>query len=114
MRKINIFENRYCQPSAAEPLVGRLREHYDGQAEINVYDLSKPEGLVPLPPSLFLKMESGDLSCLPAMTVDAVVVTTGWLPSEADVVAVVEAAQPVPRPAQQAGASCCGPQGGCC
>lgn len=114
MREIRIFENKYCQPSQAEPLVERLRSHYNGQARVSTYDLSKPEGDIPIPPALFFALEAGDETVLPALAVDSVVVTEGWLPDASEVVGLVEEGQPVGRRARQAATGCCSTGGGCC
>lgn len=108
MKKIQIFEHTGCQPSRASELSQRLGEHY-GDTAVSVYDLSKPDGPVPLPPTLFLKMEGGDTSCLPAMTVDSVLVTQGWLPDASEVLAVVERAEPVAGPTSRPEQGCCDP-----
>src|SRR5262245_27225803 len=117
MRKVQIFEDKCsCAPSAAQPLAEQLSKHFKGALDISAYDLTKPEGAVPLPPSLILKLDSGDSGCLPAMVVDSTVMAEGWLPSFPEAVYIVEGGAPtgeVRRSAASSGAGCCS-GGSCC
>jgi hypothetical protein len=116
MKKVYLFEDKGCHPSKVEALASFLRRRFDGTAEIAAFDLGRPAGLVPFPLQLRLDWQQG-ADCLPALVVDSVVVTRGWVPNFRDAVRLIESGQPAPdsmRPAPAAQASCaCGPDG-CC
>lgn len=119
MRKIYLFEEKCCATSDADSLASFLSRKFEGRAEVRTFDLSQPTGLVPLPPKLFMKLQEQDSRVLPAMVVDSVVVTEGWLPNLMDAVELVESGAPAPAamapaPRPSAASSCCDPDGNCC
>ncbi|MEV0237995.1 arsenic metallochaperone ArsD family protein [Nonomuraea sp. NPDC050786] len=117
LSKIHIFEECTCNTSPSRPLVDFLSKRYEG-VEVRAFDMAKPEGLVPLPPPLFLALENEGVRCLPALVVDGQVRTKGWLPNLMDAVKVIEnpeeAGVPISRPASQASSSCCSTDQDCC
>ena len=116
MRKVYFFEEKCCGVSVTEALVSFLRAELGNEADVRAFDLSHPEELTPLPPSLFFKLMSEGSKCLPAMAVDSVVVTEGWLPNPAKSLEIVASGRPVSRDAIGAtgdNACCCGPSD-CC
>ena len=116
MKQVYLFEDKGCHPSKVEALASFLRRRLDGAAQITAFDLGRPEGQVPVPPRLRLHWTQG-ADCLPALVVDAVVVTEGWVPNFRDAVRLIDSGQPAPesmRPAARADPGCsCGPDG-CC
>jgi hypothetical protein len=116
MKNVYLFEDKGCHPSKVEPLASFLRRKLDGTAEVSAFDLGRPKGQVPLPLQLRLNWQQGT-DCLPALVVDSVVVTQGWVPNFRDAVQLIESGEPAPesmRPVAPAASSCdCGP-GGCC
>jgi hypothetical protein len=113
MKKVHFFEEKCCGVSVAEPLVKFLIEELGDAADVRVFDLSHPEPLTPLPPSLFFKLMSEGSQSLPAMAVDSVVVTEGWLPDRAEILTIVASGKPAVR-AAAAATCCCGPSTQCC
>jgi len=110
-KKVYLFEEKCCGVSVAKPLVSFLRGELGDRADVRAFDLSHPEELTPLPPSLFFKLLSEGSKCLPAMAVDSVVVTEGWLPAPAAALEIVASGQPVNR--TEITTCCCDPSG-CC
>jgi hypothetical protein len=110
-KKVYLFEEKSCGLSVAKPLVSFLRGELGDAVDVRTFDLSHPEELTPLPPSLFFKLMSDGSKCLPAMAVDSVVVTEGWLPDPAEALAIVASGQPTSR--TQVNTCCCDPSG-CC
>lgn len=114
MKKVYFFEEKCCGVSVAEPLANFLRSELAGEADVRVFDLSHPDGLTPLPPSLFFKLMSDGSKSLPAMTVDSSVITQGWLPDRAKALEIVVSGVSVEVDAVAAGGACqCAP-GKCC
>jgi arsenite methyltransferase len=115
VKNVYLFEDKGSRPSKVESLASFLRRRLDGTAEVTAFDLGRPTGQVPLPPQLRIRWQQG-AACLPAMVVDSVVVTEGWVPNFRDAVQLIESGQPAPEsmwPAAPAASSCgCGP-GGC-
>lgn len=111
--RIFVFEECSCNVAPSAELISQLRDRYP-EADVRSFDLAKPEGLIPLPPALFLALQESSAGVLPALVVDGRVRTQGWLPAPGDAVALIETLDesgvPVPRPA----ASCCPPGGTCC
>jgi hypothetical protein len=116
MKQVYLFEDKGCHPSKVAALASFLRRRLDGTAEITALDLGRPEGQVPFPPQLHLRWQQG-ADCLPALVVDSVVLTEGWVPNFRDAVRLIESGQPAPesmRPVARAESGCsCGPAG-CC
>lgn len=117
VKAIHVFEERNCNPNGTDELVGLLQRWYMGSAEVKSFDLVRPEGLVPMAPALFVRLESEGSACLPALVVNGVVVSTGRLPSFDQAVGLIEAGEPlkanqISELPQVNGAGCCGP-GGC-
>src|SRR5206468_1155327 len=90
--------------------------------EIRAFDLAKPDGLVPLPPALFLALETNGSGCLPALVVDGKIRSEGWLPSPHDALRLIEhpdeLASPATRPTVSEGCcssdGCCSADSACC
>lgn len=116
MKKVYIFEEKCCGVSVAAPLVSFLREELGAGADVCAFDLSHPEELTPLPPSLFFKLQSEGAKCLPAMVVDSVVVSEGWLPDRTQALETVASGRPASRNvvAVTTGDICCCNPAGCC
>jgi hypothetical protein len=114
MKRVHFFEEKCCAVSVAEPLVKFLRDELGDAADVRVFDLSHPEPLTPLPPSLFFKLVSEGSQSLPAMAVDSVIVTEGWLPDRAEILGIVASGKPAARAALDSAACCCGPSAQCC
>jgi hypothetical protein len=114
--KIFVFEECSCNVSPSTGLLEVLSAKY-ARADIRAFDMAKPEGLLPLPPALFLALSTEGSGCLPALVVDGQVRTQGWLPAVADAVALIEtpaAVNPAARPLQMASTDCCAPGTTCC
>ena len=113
--KIYVFEECTCNTSPSRALLGALQEKYPG-AEVRAYDMAKPEGLVPLPPALFIALNTEGSRCLPALVVDGQIRSQGGLPAPEETVSLIEnpeqPAAMAPRPA--ASASCCSTDSSCC
>ena len=117
MHKVHLYEEKCCAPSTGDQLAESLAKHFGDDIVVSSYDLRNPGGSVPFPSSLLLKLNEGDFGCLPAMVVDAAVVTEGWLPTFDEAVRLVETGQPAvtARSGQdQAGHDCCGTDQACC
>lgn len=118
MKNVYLFEDKGCHPSKIDSLASFLRRKLEGTAEVATFDLGRPKGQVPFPPQLHRQWQQG-ADCLPALVVDSVVVTEGWVPNFRDAVQLIESGQPAPesmRPATPSAvrSGCdCGP-GGCC
>ncbi len=116
VKKVYLFEDKGCHPSKVEALASFLRRRFDGTADITAFDLGRLKDPVPFPLQLRLSWQQG-ADCLPALVVDSVVVTQGWVPNFRDAVQLIESGQPAPesmRPAAPAEPGCaCGPAG-CC
>jgi hypothetical protein len=109
-KKVYLFEEKCCGVSIAKPLETFLRDELGDQVDVRTFDLSHPQDLVPLPPVLFFKLMAEGSKCLPAMTVDSVVVTEGWLPNVGEVLNLVATGEPTTRP----DLSCCCDSSVCC
>jgi hypothetical protein len=110
-KKIYVFEEKCCGVSVAKPLVGFLRQELGERVDVRAFDLSHPEDLTPLPPSLFFKLMTDGSKCLPAMVVDSVVITEGWLPDTTAALEIIASGRPATR--TDVNTCCCGPSG-CC
>lgn len=110
-KKVYVFEEKCCGVSVANPLVSFLRGELGENVDVRAFDLSHPDELTPLPPALFFKLMTEGSNCLPAMAVDSVVVTEGWLPDTASALEIVNAGLPVTR--TDVNPCCCDPSG-CC
>lgn len=111
MKKIYVFEEKCCGVSVAKPLVSFLRQELGEQVDVRAFDLSHPDELTPLPPGLFFKLMTDGSKCLPAMVVDSVVITEGWIPDTAAALEIVASGRPATRP--DVNTCCCDPSG-CC
>ena len=113
--KIYVFEECSCNTSPSRPLLDFLHGRYE-TAEIRSFDMAKPDGLVPLPPALFLALQTDGSRCLPALVVDGRVRSQGWLPRPEDSVNLIEhpdeTTSPTMRPAVSD--SCCSTDSACC
>jgi Arsenical resistance operon protein ArsD len=113
--KIYVFEECSCNTSPSRSLLSTLQDRYPA-ADVRAYDMAKPEGLVPLPPALFLALETEGTRCLPALVVDGRVRSQGWLPAPEESVSLIEnpeqSATPTVQPATSA--SCCSADSSCC
>ena len=116
MHKVHLYEEKCCAPSTGDQLAESLAAHFGDDITVQAYDLSNPQGAVPFPSSLLLKLDSGDFGCLPAMVVDSTVVTEGWLPTPDEAVGLVETGKPAAARTTlpQAEHGCCGEGQSCC
>lgn len=115
--KIYCFEERTCNTSPSRPLVEFLSQRYGAVgAEVRSFDVGKPEGLLPLPPALFMALEQRGFGVLPALVVDGQLKSTGSLPSLMDVVDLIENPGAVHTGANPGAVSeaCCSTDGSCC
>lgn len=112
VKKVYVFEEKCCGLSVAEPLVNFLKAELNEPADVRAFDLSHPKELVPLPPSLFFKLMSEGSKCLPAMVVDSVLMTEGWLPAPTEALGIVVSGRP-PNRTDVAAATVTGSHG-CC
>lgn len=104
--KVYVFEECSCNVSPSEGLVAALSTRYPN-ADVRAFDMAKPEGLLPLPPALFLSIESRGSAALPALVVDGQVRTQGWLPTPNDAPAIVEQPGTVTKPDACCATDCC-------
>ncbi|WP_117208620.1 hypothetical protein [Allorhizocola rhizosphaerae] len=104
--KVYVFEECSCNVSPSEGLVAALSSRYP-DADVRAFDMAKPEGLLPLPPALFLAIESSGSSALPALVVDGQIRTQGWLPTPGDAPAIVEQPGPALKPDACCATNCC-------
>jgi hypothetical protein len=113
--KIYVFEERCCNTSPSLALLTFLRGRYDS-SEIRVFDMAKPDGLVPLPPALFVALEADGSRCLPALVVDGSVRSQGWLPTPEQAVGLIENPDDTTSPATRPTGSdvCCSAESDCC
>jgi hypothetical protein len=110
-KKVYLFEEKSCGLSVTKPLVSFLRGELGEEVDVRAFDLSHPEDLIPLPPGLFFKLMSDGSKCLPAMAVDSVVVTEGWLPQGTEALNIVASGVPTRRVDPS---SCCSTDSKCC
>ncbi|MDG4771684.1 arsenic metallochaperone ArsD family protein [Solwaraspora sp. WMMD792] len=107
--KIYVFEECSCNTTPSQPLLDVLQERYPS-ADIKAFDMAKPTGMVPLPPALFLALQTEGSRCLPALVVDGKVRTQGWLPTPDAAAELIDdpdhASAPLRRPASAADACC--------
>ena len=114
--KIYIFEECTCNTSPSAGLLGLLRGRY-GSADVRAFDLAKPEGLVPLPPALFMALQGGATGALPAIVVDGRIRAQGWTPNFMDLVKLIdnpELATSTKEDSSSAAGACCSTDGSCC
>ncbi|MEV6907077.1 hypothetical protein [Amycolatopsis sp. NPDC051071] len=113
-KKVYIFEECTCNSSPSASLLGLLASRYP-TADVRAFDLAKPEGLVPLPPTLFMQLQENAAAALPAIVVDGQIRSQGWTPNFMDAVKLVESPDPAgPVRRAQAAGECCGTDGSCC
>jgi len=113
-QKVYIFEECTCNTSPSASLLGLLANRYP-DADIRAFDLAKPEGLVPLPPTLFMQLQQRETAVLPAIVVDGQIRSQGWTPNFMDAVKLVENPEPgSPVRRAEASGGCCGTDGSCC
>jgi Arsenical resistance operon protein ArsD len=114
--KIYIFEECTCNTSPSASLLGLLRNRY-GSADVRAFDLAKPEGLVPLPPALFMALQEGAAGTLPAIVVDGRIRAQGWTPNFMDLVKLIdnpELTASTKESSTSAAGACCSTDGSCC
>lgn len=112
--KVYIFEECTCNTSPSASLLGLLASRYP-DADVRAFDLAKPEGLVPLPPALFMQLQERAASALPAIVVDGQVRSQGWTPNFMDAVKLIEEPNPDgPVRRYEAAGNCCSADGSCC
>jgi hypothetical protein len=100
--KVYVFEECSCNVSPSEGLIAALRSLYP-DADVRAFDMAKPQGLLPLPPALFLAIEASGSAVLPALVVDGQIRTQGWLPAPSDAAGVVAQSGTAAKP----DAACC-------
>jgi hypothetical protein len=109
MKRVYFFEKICCGPSAGQGLLDFIQKRFGEQVETKAFDLSKAKGMLPIPGSLMMKIQTQGLGCLPALVVDNVVVAEGRIPNFLEAVELVQtgksAAAPVAAPAAKTG--CC-------
>jgi hypothetical protein len=109
MKRVYFFEKICCGPSAGQGLLDFIQKRFGDQVETKAFDLSKARGMLPIPGSLLMKIQTQGLGCLPALVVDNVVVSEGRIPNFLEAMELVQtgkaAAAPAPAPAVKSG--CC-------
>jgi ABC-type amino acid transport substrate-binding protein len=98
MKKIYIFEKNCCGPSATEDLIQFLQKKFGATSEVKLYDLGKSTGNLPIPSSLLFNIQALGTKCLPALVVNGIVLTEGWLPNFLDAVDLIEKGEPSKKP----------------
>src|SRR5437588_6917443 len=93
-KRVYIFEKNCCGPSPSTELTTFLQRKFADQAEIKTFDLGKPNGLLPIPASLLMKIQTEGGNCLPAIVVDDVLVAERKLPNFLEAVELVQTGQP--------------------
>lgn len=109
MKRVYFFEKICCGPSAGQGLLDFIQKRFGDQVETKAFDLSKARGMLPIPGSLLMKIQTQGLGCLPALVVDNVVVSEGRIPNFLEAVELVQtgksSAEPAPAAAVKSG--CC-------
>ncbi len=93
-KKVYVFERNCCGPSPSADLVSFLQRKFQDHIEVKVFDLGKPNSLLPIPTQLLLKIQTEGGDCLPAMVVDGVLVAERKLPNFLEAVEIVQTGQP--------------------
>jgi hypothetical protein len=93
-KKVYLFEQNCCGPSTSTEFVSFLQQKFADEIELKVFDLGKPNMLLPIPSSLLLKIQAQGGDCLPALVVDGVLVAERQLPSFLEAVEIVQTGQP--------------------
>lgn len=93
-KKVYLFENNCCGPSPSTEFVSFLQQKFADEIEVKVFDLGKPNGLLPIPSSLLLKIQAQGAECLPALVVNGTVVAERKLPNLLEAVEIVRTGQP--------------------
>lgn len=113
-KKVYVFERNCCGPSPSSEFVSFLQRQFADEIEVKVFDLGKPNGLLPIPSSLLLKIQAQGVGCLPALVVDGTLVAERKLPSMLEAVEIVRTGKPsatslnpIFSPEERANNSCC-------
>jgi hypothetical protein len=93
-KTIQLFEENCCGPSSSTDFVSFLRRRFGAEAEVQVFDLAKQNGRIPLSSELLLKIQTEE--CLPLLVVDGVLVAQRKLPNFLQAVELVRTGQPSP------------------
>jgi hypothetical protein len=93
-KKVYLFEKNCCGPSPSTEFVAFLQRKFADEIEMKVFDLGKPNGLLPLPPSLLSQIQTDGGECLPALVVDGTTVAEHKLPNFLEAVELVRTGQP--------------------
>jgi hypothetical protein len=109
MKRVYFFEKICCGPSAGQGLLDFIQKRFGDQVETKAFDLSKARGMLPIPGSLLMKIQTQGLGCLPALVVDNVVVSEGRIPNFLEAVELVQTGKSTaaPAPAAAVKSGCC-------
>lgn len=94
VKKVYVFEKDCCGTNPSKDFVSFLQRKFTNEIEVKVFDLENPSGLLPIPPSLLLKLHDQGEECLPALVVDGTLVAERKLPNFLDAVEIVRTGQP--------------------
>lgn len=108
MKKVHIYDNSCCRKILIEEIATSIREKLNNSVEVNVFDLSKRNTSVPIPRSLFSKIQIDGSKCLPAIVVDNSIVAIGKLPELEDLLEMLGSGKPIANPSDcTCSNSCC-------
>ncbi|PSB03876.1 arsenic metallochaperone ArsD family protein [Merismopedia glauca] len=107
MKTVYIYDKSCCRTNVIEDLASYIRQELAQEVEVKVFDLAKPNQSVPVPRSLFLKMQSDGGKSLPAIVVDNVIIALGKLPEPAVAVDAIKTGKPVGNPQDCSCSSAC-------
>ncbi|TMC19754.1 MAG: hypothetical protein E6J34_14710 [Chloroflexi bacterium] len=93
-KKVYLFEKNCCGPSPSTEFVSFLKRKFAGEIEMKVFDLTKPNGLLPIPPGLLSEIQAEGGECLPALVVDGTVVAERKLPNFLEAIELIRTGQP--------------------
>lgn len=107
-KQIYIFEQACCAPTTSATLVTALKRRLGEDSDIQIFDLGKASGRVPVPFDLLLKIQQDGNKCLPALVVDGQTLTEGWLPRYTDLASYFDTGRPLSTAARaEERKSCC-------
>lgn len=107
-KQIYLFEQACCTPTTSATLATSLKRRFGEASDIQVFDLGKATGNLPVPFELLLKIQQDGNKCLPALVVDGKVLTEGWLPRYSDLISYFDTGRQLsPSSRAEAPKSCC-------
>jgi hypothetical protein len=95
MKKVYIYDKSCCHANAIQELASSIRERFAEGTEVKVFDLNKKDRSIPIPRSLFMKMQTDGGKCLPAIVVDNSIVALGKLPKLEEAIEAIRSGKPI-------------------